>query len=52
MASLAAPTPEHFLPLLYVLAQQGPDDDADVPIQGIENSTLSMLCTRVNQRTF
>ncbi len=41
-ARLAVPTPEHYLPFLYVLAQQG-DEPAAIVADGIEGSAISML---------
>jgi 4,5-DOPA dioxygenase extradiol len=41
-ARLAAPTPEHYLPLLYILALQG-DEPASFPVDGIQNASISML---------
>ena len=46
-ARLSVPTPEHYLPLLYVLAQRRPAEAVGVPYMGIENSSLSMLCAQV-----
>lgn len=40
---LSIPTPEHYLPLLYVLAQQQPDETVSVPLDGIELGSISML---------
>ena len=41
-ARLAVPTPEHYLPLLYILALQG-DEPASFPVDGIQNASISML---------
>jgi 4,5-DOPA dioxygenase extradiol len=41
-AKLAIPTPEHFLPLLYVLALQEDDDKLEYFIQGIAHGSISM----------
>jgi 4,5-DOPA dioxygenase extradiol len=46
-ARLSIPTPEHYLPLIYILAQQQDADQVSVPILGIENASLSMLCALV-----
>ena len=40
---LAAPTPEHYLPLLYVLGAQRPQDKIHITLQGIEFASASML---------
>ena len=37
------PTPEHYLPLLYVLGVQHDDEPAAVLIDGIQNASISML---------
>ena len=40
---LSIPTPEHYLPLLYVLAQQQPGEAISLPLDGIELGSISML---------
>lgn len=42
-AKLAAPTPEHYLPLLYVLGASHNDEPLSFPIEGSEGGSLSML---------
>jgi 4,5-DOPA dioxygenase extradiol len=42
-ARLSVPTPEHYLPLLYVLGAQQPGDRVSIPVDGIELGTVSML---------
>lgn len=42
-ARLSIPTPEHYLPLLYCIAQRGPDDTLSFPVDGIEYSAIGML---------
>ena len=39
---LAAPTPEHYLPLLYVAGASTADDPVRFPIEGFDMSSLSM----------
>lgn len=46
-ALLAIPTPEHYLPLLYIAGLQYEDESASFPIQGIDLGTISMLSVRV-----
>lgn len=41
--ALSVPTPEHYLPLLYILALQRPDDDLVFLTDGIELGSISML---------
>jgi 4,5-DOPA dioxygenase extradiol len=42
-AALSAPTPEHFLPLLYVLGTQQAGDTVSFPVEGIDGGSVSML---------
>ena len=42
-ATLAVPTPEHYLPLLYVLGAMHEDDTLQVAIDGIEIRSIGML---------
>ncbi len=46
-ARLAAPTPDHFLPLLYVLAQAERGDEISFPTEGFDGGSVSMLSVRV-----
>jgi 4,5-DOPA dioxygenase extradiol len=46
-AALSAPTPEHFLPLLYVLAQHEDDEPVSFPIEGFDGGSVSMLAVRI-----
>jgi aromatic ring-opening dioxygenase catalytic subunit (LigB family) len=46
-ALLAAPTPEHYLPLLYVLGAQLPADAVSFPTEGIDGGSISMLAAQV-----
>jgi 4,5-DOPA dioxygenase extradiol len=39
----AVPTPEHYLPLLYVLGAQQPDDELLIVNEGIDHGSISML---------
>lgn len=43
----AAPTPDHFLPLLYVLAAQAPGEAVTTIHEGIQHGSVSMRCVRV-----
>jgi 4,5-DOPA dioxygenase extradiol len=46
-ALLAAPTPDHYLPLLYVVAQQREGDEVTFPVEGFDGGSISMLSVRV-----
>jgi 4,5-DOPA dioxygenase extradiol len=46
-AMLAAPTPDHYLPLVYVLAQHRADDAIKFPVEGFDGGSISMLAARI-----
>lgn len=46
-AQLSAPTPDHFLPLLYVLATQREGDDVTFPVEGFDGGSISMLTVKI-----
>ena len=46
-AALSNPTPEHYLPLLYVLGARQPDDVISIPVDGMEMGAISMLSVQV-----
>jgi 4,5-DOPA dioxygenase extradiol len=46
-ALLAVPTPEHYLPLLYVLAVRRPGEAVSFPVGGVDGGSISMLSVRV-----
>lgn len=46
-AMLSAPTPDHYLPLLYVLAQRRGDEPVSFPVEGFDGGSISMLAVRV-----
>ncbi len=41
-AQLAIPTPDHYWPLLYTLAQQTDNESVSFPIEGITHGSISM----------
>jgi 4,5-DOPA dioxygenase extradiol len=45
-ALLAVPTPEHYLPLLYVLGASVPGEPVTFPVQGMDGGSVSMLAVR------
>jgi 4,5-DOPA dioxygenase extradiol len=42
-ALLSVPTPEHYLPLLYVLGARAEGEPASFPVEGIDGGSVSML---------
>ena len=46
-AHLSVPTPDHYLPLLYVIASQGHNETVSLPVDGIELGSIGMLTTIV-----
>ena len=42
-ARQAVPTPEHYLPLLYIIALQREDEAVTLPVDGLEVGSISML---------
>jgi len=46
-AALSIPTPEHYLPLLYVLGAQAPQEAISFPTDGIELGSISMLAVQI-----
>lgn len=47
-AALSVPTPEHFLPLLYVLGSKTAEDTLEIPVDGMEMGAISMLSVLVS----
>jgi 4,5-DOPA dioxygenase extradiol len=46
-AMLSAPTPDHYLPLLYVLAQHRPGEPVSFPVEGFDGGSISMLAVQL-----
>ncbi len=46
-ARLSAPTPDHYLPLLYVLAQHHADEPVSFPVEGFDGGSISMLTVQI-----
>ena len=49
-ARLAVPTPDHYLPLLYVVGARQRSDAIAFPVEGIDGGSVSMLAVRVGAR--
>jgi 4,5-DOPA dioxygenase extradiol len=45
-ALLAVPTPEHYLPLLYVLGASVPGETVSFPVEGMDGGSVSMLAVQ------
>lgn len=46
-AMLSAPTPDHYLPLLYILGAQREDDEVSFPVEGVDGGSISMLTVQI-----
>lgn len=46
-AMLSIPTPDHYLPLLYVIGAGTAGDPIDFPVEGIDGGSVSMLGVRI-----
>lgn len=46
-ALLSIPTPDHFLPLLYVMGTRQQNDPIAFPIEGVDGGSISMLSVKV-----
>ena len=45
-AALSIPTPEHYLPLLYVCALRRPGETPTFPVEGLTGGSISMTAVR------
>jgi 4,5-DOPA dioxygenase extradiol len=45
-ARLSAPTPDHYLPLLYVMAVRREGEQVSFPVEGVDGGSVSMLTVR------
>ena len=50
-ALLSVPTPEHYLPLIYMLALRHPDDEVSFPVEGFDGGSISMLAVKIDKRS-
>ena len=46
-AVLSIPTPDHYLPLLYVLATRQPGELVRFPVEGVDGGSISMLAVQI-----
>jgi 4,5-DOPA dioxygenase extradiol len=46
-AVLAVPTPDHYLPLIYVLAQYQEGEGVRFPVEGFDGGSISMLAVQI-----
>ena len=46
-AMLSIPTPDHYLPLLYVIATRQQGEAIGFPVEGIDGGSISMLTVRI-----
>ena len=46
-AILSVPTPDHYLPLLYVLATRQEGELISFPVEGVDGGSISMLSVRI-----
>ncbi len=46
-ALLSVPTPDHYLPLLYILGLRREHDKISFPVEGVDGGSVSMLSVRI-----
>jgi 4,5-DOPA dioxygenase extradiol len=46
-ATLSIPTPDHYLPLLYVIAQRRDGEQISFPVEGFDGGSVSMLSVQI-----
>lgn len=46
-AMLSVPTPDHYLPLLYVIATRQAGETVTFPVEGVDGGSISMLAVQV-----
>jgi 4,5-DOPA dioxygenase extradiol len=46
-AELAVPTPDHYVPLLYVAGTRTPSEPLTFPVEGVDGGSVSMLAVQV-----
>src|SRR5690606_8315915 len=45
-AVMSVPTPDHYLPLLYVMGARQPGDEVSFPVEGVDGGSVSMLTVK------
>jgi 4,5-DOPA dioxygenase extradiol len=48
-ALLSVPTPDHYLPLLYVLGARQEDEPVSFPVEGVDGGSISMLTVQAGR---
>jgi 4,5-DOPA dioxygenase extradiol len=48
-ALLSIPTPDHYLPLRYVIGARQRGEAVTFPVEGVDGGSISMLCVEVGQ---
>jgi len=48
-AKLSVPTPDHYLPLLYVLGTRSEGQSVSFPIEGFDGGSMSMLAVQISE---
>jgi len=46
-ARLSAPTPDHYLPMLYVIGARLKGDEVTFPVEGVDGGSVSMLTVKI-----
>jgi 4,5-DOPA dioxygenase extradiol len=46
-ATLSVPTPDHYLPLLYVIALRREGEKVSFPVEGVDGGSVSMLTVQI-----
>jgi 4,5-DOPA dioxygenase extradiol len=46
-ATLSIPTPDHYLPLLYIIACRNEGEKVTFPVEGIDGGSISMLSVQI-----
>jgi 4,5-DOPA dioxygenase extradiol len=44
---MSVPTPDHYLPLLYVLGLRNKNEAIRFPVQGVDGGSVSMLAVQI-----